>query len=164
MKSFYRRIKRKNAIVNGVSVDRVEHCYNVVCSHLRKVGSYKQTNRKFPPRALYAAVKQVLEHSPSEPLDIAVDFEGLRDYSTIQAFLESLAEQHTITKGYTDESLADYALEELTEKAEILGKQIADKNEVVLSQNEYAWLKICECTYKNTSTTGRLISVKGLNL
>lgn len=141
---------RKDPIYNTASIDRVEHCFNVVCSHLRKIDSYKQTIRKFPPRAFYAAVKQVLEHSLTEPLDIAVDFEGLRDFSTVDAFLESLAEQHTITKGYTDEALTEYALAEITEKAEILGKQIANRNEVIVSRGEYAWLKTCERNWKKT--------------
>ena len=144
MRAASKRIVRKDPILNAVSIDRIEHCYNVVCSHLRRVGSYHQTIRKFPPRAIYAAVKRVLENSPSEPLDIAVEFETLRDYSTVDAFIDSLVAAHMITKTRTDETLKDYALDELIEKAQIIGKQIANKNEVILSQNEYHWLKKCE--------------------
>jgi hypothetical protein len=143
-----KRTIRKKCIYNTTSIDHIEHSYNIVTSHLRRNNTLTKTYAKFPPRAIYAAVKRFLEQSPSEPLDIAVTFETLRDFETVADFLESLEAEHTITKGYTNESLEEYALKELTEKAQILGKQIVNKNEVILSQNEYSWLKLCERNWK----------------
>lgn len=148
MRTAFKRKIRKKCVYNNASIDHTEHCYNIVISHLRRNKTLTKTYAKFPPRAIYAAVKRFLAQSISEPLDIAVTFETLRDFETVADFLESLQAEHTITKGYTDESLADYALEELTEKAEILGKQIAGKNEVIVSRAEYTWLKLCERYYK----------------
>lgn len=148
MRVTFKRTVKKDPFYNTASVDRVEHCYNIVISHLRRNNTLTKTYAKFPPRAIYAAVKRFLAQSKYEPLDIAVTFETLRDFETVADFLESLQAEHTITKDYTDESLEDYCLEELTEKAEILGKQIANKNEVIVSRAEYYWLKNCECQIK----------------
>lgn len=144
MRAASKRTPGKKYSYNNASIDNTEHCYNIVISHLRRNNTLTKTYAKFPPRAIYAAVKRFLEQSLTEPLDIAVTFESLRDFDTVADFLESLETEPTINKTYSDAFLEDYALEELTEKAEILGKQISGKNEVIVSRAEYYWLKNCE--------------------
>jgi hypothetical protein len=122
-KSFYRKIKRKNTIVNGVSVDRVEHSFNIVLSHLRQVGTYKQTLIKHNVLVIYSCVRRCLENSESDMLDLAVEFEHLRDYDNIDDFIEHLEKQHAVSKTYSDATLQDMALTELKEHADILGKK-----------------------------------------
>jgi hypothetical protein len=148
VKSFCRKIKRKNTIVNGVSVDRVEHSFNIVLSHLRQVGTYKQTLAKHNALVIYACVRRCLENSESDMLDLAVEFEHFREYDNIDDFIEYLEKQHSVSKTYSDATLQDLALTELQEHAEILNKQIISKHEIAVSRQEYAWLKLCERTYK----------------
>jgi len=134
--------------VNGVSVDRVEHNYNIVMSHLRKVGTYKQTLAKHPAVVIYQCVRRCLENSPSDALDLAVEFEQLHTFDDSGDFISYLEKQHSLSKTYRDSVLEDMALTELTDHAKILGKKIANRNEVIISQNEYYWLKNCEGTLK----------------
>jgi replicative DNA helicase len=130
---------RKDPIYN---ICHTEHCYNSVISHLRRNNTLTKTYAKFPPRAIYSAVKRFLEQSSSEPLDIAVTFEALRDYETVDAFLESLQAEHMINKTYSDATLEDMALtaleEQLAEHADILGKKIVNKHAATLAENEVA--------------------------
>ena len=148
MRAASKRNIKKHPFFNSASVDRVEHCYNIVSSHLRKVGTYNKTIKKFPPRAIYAAVKHYLERSPSEPLDIAVEFEQLRDFSTVDEFLESLQEQHTLAKDI-DKQGYFYALDEVEEKAAILGLKLLEKNEVAVNKNEYYFLLRCQKQFES---------------
>jgi len=98
----FKRNIRKKCVYNNASIDHTEHCYSIVISHLRRNKTLTKTYAKFPPRAIYAAVKRFLEQSTSEPLDIAVTFETLRDFDTVADFLESLQAEHTINKTYSD--------------------------------------------------------------
>jgi hypothetical protein len=145
-----KRTVRKIPIYNNASVDHTEHCYNLVISHLRRNNTLTKTYKKFPPRAIYAAVNQFLERSPSEPLDIAVTFETLRDFDTVADFLDSLEAEHMINKNYSDACIEEACLTELQEKAEILGKKIAGRNEIIVSRAEYTWFKTCERNWKKT--------------
>ena len=138
MKSFCRRIKRKNASINGVSVDRVEHNFNIVLSHLRQVGTYKQTLAKHNVLVIYRCVRRCLENSESDMLDLAIEFEHLRDYDNIDDFIEHLEKQHSVSKTYSDAALQDLALTELKEHADILGKKIVNKHAAMLGENEVA--------------------------
>jgi hypothetical protein len=138
---------RKDPILNAVSVDRVEHCYNLVTSHFRAMGTWNKTIVKFPPRAIYAAVKKFLERSPSDALDIAVSFEELRDFETVDGFIEYLEKQYEISKDHSDIAY-DYALEEVTQKVEILGLKLLDKNEVAVNKHEYYYLLRRDSEYK----------------
>ena len=137
---FLRRIQ-KEPCAYTLSKERIEHHYNAVISHLRAVGAYKKTLKKFPPRAIYAAVKRVLERSGTDPLDLAVEFEGLRDFDTVQDFLEDLEKRHMVSQDNGDDLAKSYAEEELEEKAEYLGK-------IVLDKHDFYWLKRCEVAFK----------------
>lgn len=138
MKSFCRRIKRKNASINGVSVDRVEHNFNIVLSHLRQVGTYKQTLAKHNVLVIYRCVRRCLENSESDMLDLAVEFEHLREYDNIDDFIEHLEKQHLVSKTYSDAALQDILLTDLKEHAESLGKKIVNKHAAMLGENEVA--------------------------
>jgi hypothetical protein len=147
-RTYIKKIKRKTATSKGVSIDRIEHNFNIVLSHLRQVGTYKQTLAKHNALVIYSCVRRCLENSESDMLDLAIEFEHLRDYDNIDDFIEHLEKQHSVSKTYSDATLEDMALTELKEHAEILNKQIISKHEIAVSRQEYAWLKICERTYK----------------
>ena len=144
MRRFSRRIHKKHVSVNGVSVDKVEHNFNVVMSHLRQVGMYRQTLAKHNALVIYRCVRRCLENSPSDALDLAVEFEQLREFDNIGDFLEHLERQHAVSKTYSEALLEDLALEDLKEKASILGLKILEKNEVAVGKNEYYYLKRLE--------------------
>lgn len=141
-KTYIKKIRKKPATSNGLSVDRIEHNFNLILSHLRKVGSYEQTLKKHNPLVIYACVRRCLENS--DMLDLAVLFEHLREYDNIDDFIEYLEKQHSVSKTYRDATLEDMALTELQEHAEILNKQIISKHEIAVSSHEYYYLKRCE--------------------
>ena len=45
-KTYIKKIRKQTVTSKGVSIDRVEHSFNTVLSHLRQVGTYKQTLAK----------------------------------------------------------------------------------------------------------------------
>lgn len=140
---------KNNFQLSNASPDRVEHAYNAVISHFRRQGTYQRINQKFPPKALYTAVRRVLERSLSEPSDIAATFEELRDFETVDDFLEHLEGRREISK--SDADVYDYALQEVEEKAEILQLQLIDpKKEVAVSRAKFIWFKTCERNWKKT--------------
>ena len=91
------RIRKKDLKPNTVPVERVEHYYSIVTAHLRAAGTWKKTVAKFPPRAIYGAVKQIIERL-SSTIDFCAEFEQLRDHETVQDFIESLHFSVTHTK------------------------------------------------------------------
>ncbi len=133
-----RKLKRKGTIINGVSVDRVEHNFNLVLSHLRQVGTYERTLKKHNVLVIYQLVRRCLENSESDKLDLAVEFEHLHDFDNTDDFIDYLEKQHSISKTYRDAVLKDMALTELEEHADILNKKIVNKHAVVLGENEVA--------------------------
>jgi len=76
-----------------------------------------------------------------------VTFEELRDFDTVDSFLEYLEGRYEI--GKADADVYDYALQEVEEKAEILKLQVIDpRKEVAVSRALYSWLRICERNWK----------------
>jgi hypothetical protein len=124
-------------------------------SHLRRVGTYKQTLAKHKALVIYTCVRKCLENSSSDSLDLAVEFEHLKNFENIDDFIEYLEKQHTISKSYSDGLRRDLALEDLQEHAKNLGRtvQIIDKNEVVINKDEYFYLKRLEERVKELSET-----------
>ena len=137
-KTYIKKIRRKTVTSKGLSIDRIEHNFNIVMSHLRQTGTYKQTLTKHNALCIYAAVKRCLENSVADSLDIAVLFEELRDYDNIDDFMKHLEEQHFVSKTYRDDVIEDMALTELEEHASVLGKKIVSKHAVMLEENEVA--------------------------
>lgn len=73
-------------------------------------------------------VKKVLEREPSAELDLAVEFETLRDYNFLEDWFGWLEWERKIPRDYTGWAF-DHGLEELEEKAEYLGRAILPKSE-----------------------------------
>lgn len=139
MKSFYRRIKRKNTIVNGVSVDRVEHYLDSVINHLTARGTLKPTLAKFRYLGLKTAVRRLLNSGFSDAVDFQTCFETLRDFDDIQDWLDSiqLELEGKSTEGYSIEDLKEGKLIEIKEDAQRLGHVVLSKKEYVrLVDNE----------------------------
>ncbi len=109
-----------------VSDDRVNSAYDNVKSHLKKSGKWGVTVRKFPD--IKHIVKEVLEREPTAELDLAIDFETLRDYDFLEDWFEWLEFERKIPRDYTRWAL-NHALEELEEKAEYLGRAVVPKYE-----------------------------------
>ncbi len=143
-KTYIKKIRKQTVTSKGVSIDRVEHSFNTVLSHLRQVGTYKQTLAKHNVLVIYSCVRRCLEHSASDALDLAIEFEHFREYDNTDDFIEHLEKQHAVSKTYCDAALEDMALTELKEHAEILNKQIISKHEIAVSRHEYYYLKRCE--------------------
>jgi hypothetical protein len=137
-RTYIKKIKRKTATSKGVSIDRIEHSFNIVLSHLRQVGAYKQTLAKHNVLVIYRCVRRCLENSESDMLDLAVEFEHLREYDNIDDFIEHLEKMHSVSKTYSNATLEDMALTELKEHADILGKKIVNKHAAMLGENEVA--------------------------
>jgi len=68
-------------------------------------------------------VKKCLENSPSDALDLAVEFEHFREHENIDDFIESLQKQHSVSTRYSNAAIEDMALTELQEHAENLRRQ-----------------------------------------
>jgi len=118
--------------------ERVRHFYDLVCVHLQNRGTWKKTVVKFPPNAVYTAVRRVLERkNPDFDWDI---FEHLREFSTINEFLEWLESEHQIEPDYEKEAL-EYAKAQLHRDAEALNKKIVNQHDRVISLQQYEWLK-----------------------
>lgn len=70
----------------------IEHFYNVVATHLRVLGTWNLTVRKFPPGTIRGVIKQILDRFASNvnarpySFDWGVEFEQLRDYETVDDF------------------------------------------------------------------------------
>lgn len=126
--------------------ERVEHCYDVVVSHLCSLGTWRETIRRFPAPAVKAAVKQVLERLASDaqarPLvfDWAAEFEQLRDFETVDDFLAYLESEHKLPSNWEAEA-RELALEKLEEDALLLDR-------IILSPAEYYYLKRMERSLK----------------
>lgn len=129
-----------------VTTERIEHFYLVVATHLRSVGTWTATLKRFPPGAIRGAIKQILirlttsTHTRSYLFDWGVEFEQLRDHQTINDFIEYLEAEYKIPNNWAEEA-CNYTLTKLEEEADALGKHI-------LSSAEYYWLKRCERNLK----------------
>jgi len=137
-RTYIKKIRRKTLTSKGVSIDRIEHNFNIVLSHLRQVGTYKQTLAKHNVLCIYRCVRRCLENSESDMLDLAVEFEHLRDYDNIDDFIEHLEKLHSVSKTYSDAALQDILLTDLQEHADTLGKKIVNKHAAMLGENEVA--------------------------
>jgi hypothetical protein len=72
--------------------------YERVRRHLQERGVWKDTVRKFPPNAIRRAVESILERIECDPelLDWGTMFEGLRDFDSIEAFIEHISGSYPI--------------------------------------------------------------------
>lgn len=128
----------------------VSYYYSIVVKHLKDVGTWEATRRKFPPKAIEAAVKKILERliqhgiNP-EFFDWGSTFERLRDYDTVEAFIRALTEDRIIPPSFEEEMEAsaeaiERQLDELLEeaaKADIsILRRIRDRISSLLEEEE----------------------------
>jgi hypothetical protein len=126
----------KNQIFS-VSQERLEHAYQSAVSHLRALGTLQKTVSKYRPKSIYRAVEMYLE-ALGDSCDLNSAIEELRDYDDIDEWLNAQVPQ---TTRYSDSAIEDYALEELHEKAQVLGVKILGKGEVAVKRQELEFLK-----------------------
>jgi methyl-accepting chemotaxis protein len=86
----------------------VEKYYGVVERHLRDVGLWEETVRRFPPGSIRAAVKRILERMAEhgydpEMLDWGALFELLKDHPTVEAFIRYLERERYIPPSVREE-------------------------------------------------------------
>jgi hypothetical protein len=123
-----------------VPPERIEHYYNIVESHLRGLGVWEETVRKFPPQAIRAAVRRILQIiadafeagvSTMEPeeLDWGSTFERLRDYDTVDDFVGALQ-----TEGVIPVDRRELALSEAI-------RVVTEAENIVLKRPEYEELR-----------------------
>lgn len=109
-----------------VSDEKVAVAYTRVETHLKKHRKWGATLSKFPD--IRHIVKKVLEREPSAELDLAVEFDTLRDYDFLEDWFGQLEWDHKIPRDYTRWAF-DHALEELEEKADYLDRVVVQKFE-----------------------------------
>ena len=93
----------------------VERYYGFVRSHLEEIDAWRRTIERFPPMAIRAAVREILERFDQhnidpETLDWGTVFEGLRDYPSVDAFIEDL-ERKGLIPSDIEERVDEYAAE-----------------------------------------------------
>lgn len=108
----------------------VSHYYEVVKSCLEERGTWEKVIRKFPPKALEAAVAKILERieewrADPETFDWCVLFEDILDYDTIESFIQSLVDKGYLPKT-KDEMLSEIVSQYEKELAE-LGYMVVPK-------------------------------------
>lgn len=120
-------------MVSIVPPERIEHYYNLVESHLKDLGVWEETIRKFPPQAIRAAVRRVLQIiadafeagiSTMEPqdLDWGSTFERLRDYDTVEDFIGALQTEGVIPVDRNELALSE-AIRVVTEAENVVLKK-----------------------------------------
>jgi hypothetical protein len=142
-------------VVAKLSEAKVDKIYEVIASHLKKVGSWDKTvHAKFPPDAIKAAIRRILacfdlNLKDSSVFDWGVEFEFLREHDNVDEFFDELTRPmdlegtgRNISKNY--EPLAiNGCYAELDEKASILGM-------VAITKREHKELLRCEQTLKGS--------------
>jgi len=106
-----------------------ETYYDRVTRHFRETGVWERVIRRFPPKAIESAVKQIYEryvarNMDPEELDWATVFETLIDHETIDDFLSELEEKRLIPEA--DETPKD--VYSLLEKLGLEMPDIRDPN------------------------------------
>lgn len=138
-----------------LSEAKVDEIYEVVTSHLKKIGSWDKTvHAKFPPDAIKEAIRRILacfdlNLKDSSVFDWGVEFEVLREHENVDDFLNELTRPmdlegtgRKIPKDYEPLAIAGcYA--ELDEKASILGM-------VAITKREHKELLRCEQALKES--------------
>ena len=79
----------------------VERYYEVVRRHLEERGLWEETIRKFPPEAIRAAIRRILDrlyenNVDPDILDWETLFEGLRSFPSVDAFISYLERERYI--------------------------------------------------------------------
>ncbi len=114
-----------------VTPERVDRYYGYVESHLKDVGVWEDTIRKFPPKAIRAAVRRILEiiaeaeergeYVDPETLDWGSIFESLRDYDKVEDFIGALQ-----TEGVIPVDTSEVFLAEAEKVIEEAGKKVVE--------------------------------------
>ncbi len=139
----------------SVSNEKIDLKYQNVWVHLSKLGTWDRTVAKFPPATIRSAVRQILERDPSDSLDLSVEFEHLREYDTIESFIEWLEFEKKIRRDFNKWAY-NSELQRLETEAEYF-------NMVILSKYEYDRLRRLEHDFngKNKQAVAVPSIVKG---
>ena len=116
-----------------VPESRVDQYYGIVERGLKRVDTWVDTLHKFPPNALRAAVRTILErfemkNTDPATFDWASEFELLRDYDRVQDFIDQLEKEGRIPRD-TMAEMQNYALSQLEEMADALGKRVISEKD-----------------------------------
>ena len=108
----------------------VERYYSFVREHLEEIGAWERVVRKFPPMAIRAAVREILERFDQhnidpETLDWGTTFEGLIDYDSIEDFIEDLER-----KGWVPSDIEERIEEYTAEMERYISEMIGEIGEV----------------------------------
>jgi hypothetical protein len=136
----------------SVSNEKIDLKYQNVWVHLSKLGTWDRTVAKFPPATIRSAVRQILEREPSDSLDLSVEFEHLREYDTIESFIEWLETEKKIRRDFNKWAY-NSELQRLETEAEYF-------NMVIISKYEHDRLLRLERSLKTESkvTIPRVVS------
>ena len=104
----------------------VERYYSFVREHLEEIGAWERVVRKFPPMAIRAAVREILERFDQhnidpETLDWGTTFEGLIDYDSIEDFIKDL-ERKGLIPSDIEERIKEYTSEMEHYISEMIGE------------------------------------------
>ncbi len=113
--------------------------YQKIKQHLQAKGTWHKTTSKFNVFEICTAIKQYSAFY-GDSGDLLSAFEELRDHPTVESWLQSQGYR----EAYSQDETKGYALQELEEKAEVLGFRLLCKNEVAVNRNTYDYLKRCE--------------------
>jgi len=109
--------------------------FEVVKRHLKERKMWNDTIKKFPPNAIRKAINSILERIECDPqlLDWGAMFEELRDFDSIDSFVEHLSEAYPIYgKGMDTGVIEDYIYDLLGQLDRAALRRIKEKIEAML--------------------------------
>lgn len=115
--------------------------YQKIKSHLQALGTWHKTTAKFNVLQICSAIKGYVAFY-GDGGDIESAFEELRDYPSVDSWLEAQGVKAD-SEGAFEETARDYALQELQEKASLLGFKLVSRGQVVVERTTYDYLKRC---------------------
>ena len=115
--------------------------YQQIKHHLQSRGTWHKTTVKFNVLEICSAIKGYVAFY-GDGGDLESAFEELRDYPSVDSWLEAQGVKSD-SDDALEETARDYALQELQEKASMLGFKLVGRGEVAVKRSTYDYLKRC---------------------
>jgi hypothetical protein len=121
--------------------------YQTVKQHLQSRGTWHKTTAKFNVLQICSAINRYLAFY-GDMGDLCVAMEELRDFSSVDSWLEAQGAK----EAYTPEPITQSSIDEFELRAKLYGFKLLTRSQVAVDRNEYVFLKGLESNFKKQCT------------